>query len=156
MKNEELKQAIEVKQICEVCDEEGPFKLGPILIIGMPRAHERPVGQCPTCERFFCAKHAEGISDEMNQEELREFGNVAKESGRKPRLLCCPLDLGVSLGRPGVQRTVIVGEVEKLDDNSGVEEEAKPVGTVNEEKEPNRFRKLVSRLKALVRGDIRS
>ena len=103
MKDGEIKQAIDVKQICEVCDEEGAFKLGPILIIGMPRADKTPVGQCPACERFFCAKHAEAIPGELNQKELLELGGVARESGRKPRLLCCPLDLGVSLGRPGIE-----------------------------------------------------
>ena len=152
MKDHELKQAIEVKQKCEVCDEEGPFKLGPILIIGMPRVYDRPVGQCPACEGFFCAKHAEGIPDELTQEELREFGNLAKKSGRKPRLLCCPLDLRVRLGQPGIDRTVILGEVEKLDVNSSVEKEQKPDGTVSEEKKPNRLRKFVSGLKALVKG----
>lgn len=137
----ELKAA-KIKQICEVCDEEGTFNLGRILIIGMPLKYERPVGQCPACKRFFCAKHAEGIATELNHEELSQLSNVIKSGDHEPRLLCCPLDLGVPLGKPDENRVVIVSsEVKRVSAD----------WNVRRDKEPNKFRTFVNRLKGIVR-----
>ena len=101
---------MEIKQKCDTCNQVGIFSNEKTIIIGEIPDFEMPIGQCPTCKKFYCAKHADKFIIEISREELLMYKENIIKTKELPFLLCCPFDLRTPLGNEAKKTKIIVFE----------------------------------------------
>ena len=85
-------------QTCYVCGE-GGLLVDTQIYVSVEEDGPVMLGQCPRCHRFICTQHGEKLG--AAGEEKKSWFSFGRGKMPTTRVVGCPFDPGVPLGREG-------------------------------------------------------